>query len=172
MAEEQKILSIIDYINQNNICNKYLNKLKNIIGSSNVEILSRVKEKQSALDKMKVRHFVSANQISDFVGYMIITDTVEDVYKIKNKIENDLGNCLEEDYIKNPKNGYKSIHLNYLVEKDIPLEIQIKTKQIKQFGWQRVSCTTQHQRHSQQSVTAENTAEVVWGVRDFLAFCV
>lgn len=44
MAEEQKILSIIDYINQNNICNKYLNKLKNIIGSSNVEILSRVKE--------------------------------------------------------------------------------------------------------------------------------
>lgn len=41
---------------------------------------------------MKVRHFVSANQISDFVGYMIITDTVEDVYKIKNKIENDLGN--------------------------------------------------------------------------------
>ena len=36
---------------------------------------------------MKVRHFVSANQISDFVGYMIITDTVEDVYKIKNKIE-------------------------------------------------------------------------------------
>lgn len=131
MAEEQKILSIIDYINQNNICNKYLNKLKNIIGSSNVEILSRVKEKQSALDKMKVRHFVSANQISDFVGYMIITDTVEDVYKIKNKIENDLGNCLEEDYIKNPKNGYKSIHLNYLVEKDIPLEIQIKTKQMK-----------------------------------------
>ena len=123
MAEEQKILSIIDYINQNNICNKYLNKLKNIIGSSNVEILSRVKEKQSALDKMKVRHFVSANQISDFVGYMIITDTVEDVYKIKNKIENDLGNCLEEDYIKNPK--------NYLVEKDIPLEIQIKTKQMK-----------------------------------------
>ena len=118
MAEEQKILSIIDYINQNNICNKYLNKLKNIIGSSNVEILSRVKEKQSALDKMKVRHFVSANQISDFVGYMIITD-------------NDLGNCLEEDYIKNPKNGYKSIHLNYLVEKDIPLEIQIKTKQMK-----------------------------------------
>ena len=127
MAEEQKILSIIDYINQNNICNKYLNKLKNIIGNSNVEILSRVKEKQSALDKMKVRHFVSANQISDFVGYMIITDTVEDVYKIKNKIEN----CLEEDYIKNPKNGYKSIHLNYLVEKDIPLEIQIKTKQMK-----------------------------------------
>ena len=49
----------------------------------------------------------------------------------KNKVKNDLGNCLEEDYIKNPKNGYKSIHLNYLVEKNIPLEIQIKTKQMK-----------------------------------------
>ena len=46
-------------------------------------------------------------------------------------VKNDLGNCLEEDYIKNPKNGYKSIHLNYLVEKNIPLEIQIKTKQMK-----------------------------------------
>ena len=177
MAEEQKILSIIDYINQNNICNKYLNKLKNIIGSSNVEILSRVKEKQSALDKMKVRHFVSANQISDFVGYMIITDTVEDVYKIKNKIENDLGNCLEEDYIKNPKNGYKSIHLNYLVEKDIPLEIQIKTKQMKaaQLAGNKLCWTTRHQRHSPAAECDGGTAaEVVWGVRDFIQapFCV
>ena len=68
MAEDQKNLSIKDYINQNNICNKYLDKLKNIIGNNNVEILSSVKEKQSALDKMKVRNFVSANQISDFIG--------------------------------------------------------------------------------------------------------
>ena len=45
MVEEQKILSIIDYINQNNICNKYLDKLKDIIGNNNVEIISRVKEK-------------------------------------------------------------------------------------------------------------------------------
>lgn len=131
MAEEQKILSIIDYINKNDICNKYLDKLKNIIGNNNVEIISRVKEKQSAINKMKVRNLVSANQISDFIGYMIITDTVEDVYKMKNRIENGLGDCIEEDYIKNPKNGYKSVHLNYLVEKNIPLEIQIKTKQMK-----------------------------------------
>lgn len=131
MLEEQKIVSIIDYINQNNICSKYLDKLKAIIGNTNVEIISRVKEKQSALDKMKIRNFVSATQISDFIGYMIITDTVEDVYKIKNRIENNLGICIEEDYIKNPKNGYKSVHLNYLVEKNIPLEIQLKTKQMK-----------------------------------------
>lgn len=43
MVEEQKILSIIDYINQNNICDKYLNKLKNIIGN-NAEIISREKK--------------------------------------------------------------------------------------------------------------------------------
>ena len=80
---------------------------------------------------MKVRNFNSANQISDYIGYMVITNTVEDVYKVKNILENNLGECLEEDYIRNPKNGYQSVHLNYHIENNIPLEIQIKTKRMK-----------------------------------------
>lgn len=131
MSEDQKVVSIIDYINENNICNKYLNKINSIIGNSNVEVLARVKDKESALQKMQVRNFIYANQISDFIGYMLVTDKVEDVYKIRNKLKNTLGNCKEEDYIKNPKNGYQSIHLNYFVDKNIPLEIQIKTKRMK-----------------------------------------
>ena len=30
MSEDQKVVSIIDYINENNICNKYLNKINSI----------------------------------------------------------------------------------------------------------------------------------------------
>lgn len=51
MSEDQKVISIIDYINENNICNKYLNKINSIIGNSNVEVLARVKDKESALQK-------------------------------------------------------------------------------------------------------------------------
>ena len=52
MSEDQKVVSIIDYINENNICNKYLNKINDIIGNSNVEVLARVKDKESTLQKM------------------------------------------------------------------------------------------------------------------------
>ncbi len=132
MVEEQKVLSIIDYINQNGICNKYLYKINDILKfNKNIQVISRVKDKKSALEKMKVRNFNSANQISDYIGYMVITNTVEDVYKVKNILENNLGECLEEDYIRNPKNGYQSVHLNYHIENNIPLEIQIKTKRMK-----------------------------------------
>jgi len=55
MSEDQKVVSIIDYINENNICNKYLNKINSIVGNSNVEVLARVKDKESALQKMQVR---------------------------------------------------------------------------------------------------------------------
>ena len=132
MDNEQSILSIIDYIKQNKICDKYLHKIKNILKNNrDIKIISRVKEKESALEKMKIKKFISTDQISDFIGYMIITNTIEDVYKIRNQLEKDLGTCLEQDYIKNPKNGYQSLHLNYRIEKNIPLEIQIKTKEMK-----------------------------------------
>ena len=131
MSEDQKVVSIIDYINENNVCNKYLNKINSIVGNSNVEVLARVKDKESALQKMQVRKFAYANQISDFIGFMLVTDKIEDVYKIRNELKNTFGNGIEEDYIKNPKNGYQSIHLNYFVEQNIPLEIQIKTKRMK-----------------------------------------
>ena len=121
MSEDQKVVSIIDYINENNICNKYLNKINSIVGNSNVEVLARVKDKESALQKMQVRKFAYANQISDFIGFMLVTDKIEDVYKIRNELKNTFGNGIEEDYIKNPKNGYQNI----------PLEIQIKTKRMK-----------------------------------------
>lgn len=126
MSEDQKVVSIIDYINENNICNKYLNKINSIVGNSNVEVLARVKDKESALQKMQVRKFAYANQISDFIGFMLVTDKIEDVYKIRNELKNTFGNGIEEDYIKNPKNGYQSIHLNYFVEQNIPLEISNK----------------------------------------------
>ena len=135
MSEDQKVVSIIDYINENNICNKYLNKINDIIGNSNVEVLARVKDKESALQKMQVRNFAFANQISDFIGYMLITDKIEDVYKIRNKLKNTFGNCIEEDYIKNPKStGYMSYHLIVLVPiylnetvEHVEAEIQIRT---------------------------------------------
>ena len=56
-------------------------------------------------------------------------DKIKSIESVLNDLN--LNYKIENMDIKNPKNGYKSIHLNYLVEKDIPLEIQIKTKQMK-----------------------------------------
>ena len=132
MKEQLKVIKTINYINRHSLCEKYSNKLNTILVKyKDVQLISRVKNKKAALEKMKIRKFKQANEISDYIGYMIITDNINEVYKIKNDIENVLGKGIEEDYIKNPKFGYKSFHLNYTVENGIPLEIQIKTKKMK-----------------------------------------
>ena len=132
MKEQLKVIRTINYINRHSLCEKYSNKLNIVLEKyKDVELISRVKNKKSALRKMKIRRYTQANEISDYLGYMIITENINEIYKIKNDIEKVLGNGLEEDYIKNPKFGYKSFHLNYTVENGIPLEIQIKTRRLK-----------------------------------------
>ncbi|WP_237703257.1 GTP pyrophosphokinase [Paenibacillus larvae] len=112
-------------------------------GYSPIEHLkSRMKTPVSLIKKMQKRGLsfdresIRAN-IHDIVGIRIVTSFIEDVYMLKEHIEQreDIRVIRVKDYIKEPKpSGYKSLHL--VVDTQIilssgviwvPAEIQIRT---------------------------------------------
>lgn len=75
--------------------------------------------------------------IYDLVAMRIITDTVEGCYKTEAVIDELWEPITDErdDYIKNPKpNGYKSIHNLHKAEKDLIVEVQIRTKEMHDYN--------------------------------------
>lgn len=130
--EKQKLIYQINYIKQEKLDEKIRNNIENVIKKyPDVYIKTRIKEEDSAIQKLDIRNFEYADQISDLLGVMIITKDIEEAYKIEADLQKVFPNSIEEDYIKNPKFGYQSIHLNCKIEKEIPLEIQIKTEKMK-----------------------------------------
>ena len=136
MNQENLLIEKIEKIKNTGVSNKIRQSIYNCIYDEQYnEIEIRVKSNESALKKLKIRDYEKAEDIRDIVGVMITTDTKEEAYNIAKKIILKNPICKVEDYIQNPKNGYKSIHINYAIKtkeiEDIPVEIQIKTENMK-----------------------------------------
>lgn len=112
-------------------------------GTNPVEhIKSRIKTKESALEKLKRKGYPSdidnlVNHIHDMVGARVVCAFKSDVYEIVNIIKKSKRFTIkkEQDFIKNPKeSGYSSYHINVLVPvylsrkiEYVEAEIQIRT---------------------------------------------
>ena len=110
--------------------------------SDNILISQRLKRAPSIVNKLKIQKSMSLSQMQDIGGLRVIVNTLEDVYKLKELIRSGEKQFAfksslvrETDYIQNPKDsGYRSIHLVYKYEKNVPInsqcriEIQIRTR--------------------------------------------
>jgi GTP pyrophosphokinase len=101
----------------------------------NFEIKGREKQIYSIYEKA-VNRKVPINEQKDHFGVRVITESVEDCYKVF-EILNERYDVLEKsfkDYIRNPKdNGYQSIH--FCIKKaDKIIEIQVRTKEMDEFA--------------------------------------
>jgi ppGpp synthetase/RelA/SpoT-type nucleotidyltranferase len=110
--------------------------------SDNILISQRLKRAPSIVNKLKIQKNMSLSQMQDIGGLRAVVNNLEDVHNLKNLIRSGekqfafKSNLFKEiDYIKKPKeSGYRSIHLIYKYEKNIPLnsqcriEIQLRTK--------------------------------------------
>ncbi|GGB62639.1 GTP pyrophosphokinase [Fictibacillus barbaricus] len=95
-------------------------------------LVKKIQRKEIPLTQEAVR-----NEIRDILGVRIVTSFIDDVYMLKEHIEQreDIRLIRVKDYIQNPKmSGYKSLHL--IVETQVilsneiiwvPAEIQIRT---------------------------------------------
>ncbi|MGE7068733.1 GTP pyrophosphokinase [Peribacillus butanolivorans] len=95
-------------------------------------LVEKIQRKEIPLTQEAVR-----NEIRDILGVRIVTSFIDDVYKLKEHIEQreDIRMIRVKDYIQDPKmSGYKSLHL--IVETQVilsneiiwvPAEIQIRT---------------------------------------------
>ena len=136
MEQEQLIVKKLEQIRKSGIDKKIKQKIYNIISDEEFnDMMVRTKTEESSIKKLQLRKYKKAEELRDLIGIMITTNTEEEAYKITKRIILENSDCKIEDYIKHPKNGYKSIHLNYSLKtseiNDIPLEIQIKTENMR-----------------------------------------
>lgn len=110
--------------------------------SENVLISQRLKRAPSIVNKLKIQKSMALSQMQDIGGLRAVVNNLEDVYKLKDLVRSGekqmafKSTLLKEiDYIKEPKeSGYRSIHLVYKYEKNVPansqcrIEIQLRTK--------------------------------------------
>jgi len=104
----------------------------------------RIKSEYSIFNKSltyKTKRKASTyNDIKDIAALRIIVDTVEQCYLIEDMLKTLWKHDEEErdDYISNPSpTGYQSVHNIFFIEEDVPLEVQIRTKEmhdVNEFG--------------------------------------
>ena len=121
----------------------YLKNIKDLLTEHliekgiNARISFRIKSEYSLFNKAlhykENNKFTDYSDINDVAALRIIVDTVEQCYVVEDLLKElwEMDPDERDDYIENPKPaGYRSIHDVFYVEKDFPLEIQIRTEEM------------------------------------------
>jgi len=96
------------------------------------KVYSREKHSYSIYRKMKTQH-KSFNEIMDVFGFRIVVDQVDACYRTLGVVHNLFKPVAGrfKDYIAIPKaNGYQSLHTSLFGMHGVPIEVQIRTKQM------------------------------------------
>lgn len=134
--EQEKITNNIflfkEKFNSVNAINGIILELKELLNNVKADITGREKTPYAIWLKMKSKKLDFA-QLSDIFGFRIITDSIENCYKILGIIHSTYhampGRFL--DYISTPKvNNYQSIHTSIIGKNGYIIEIQIRTKKM------------------------------------------
>lgn len=117
---------------------KNLQKIRDVVKAAdiNAEIYGRQKMPYSIWMKMQKKKLGFEN-ITDIIAFRIITNSVEDCYRIVGVIHTNFKMLpgFFDDYISTPKaNGYQSIHTIVLGEKNHRMEVQIRTKEMHEIA--------------------------------------
>ncbi len=121
---------------------KVLDKIEVIIATKlqdkdiRAEVVSREKNLYSIFKKMKSQN-LSFQEIYDTFGLRVVVDSVDECYRALGQIHN-LYKPIPgkfKDYIAIPKmNGYQSLHSALFAAHDMPVEVQIRTKDMNKFA--------------------------------------
>lgn len=103
---------------------------------SNCEVFGREKDLYSIYIKMRNRS-ISFKQITDIYGFRIVTDTIDNCYRMLGMVHSLYKPIPEKfkDYIAIPKtNGYRSLHTTLFGPFGVPVEVQIRTRMMDQIA--------------------------------------
>lgn len=107
-------------------------KLAMMDSDINVQVSGREKHPYSIWRKMQERH-VAFEQLTDINAFRIITDNEDDCYRVVGALHRrwPMVPGRFKDYISTPKrNGYRSIHTTIMFDKNMRVEVQIRTDQM------------------------------------------
>lgn len=125
------------------ITKNYLKNIKYLItdylkeNRINCLITYRIKSEYSIFNKYltykKVNKKTTYNDVHDVAAMRIVVESEEQCYLVEDLLKKiwQVDETQRDDYITNPRpNGYKSLHNLFFIEKEFPLEIQIRTNQM------------------------------------------
>lgn len=125
--------------NRKEIMNVIFKSLKNGLSKEqldDVEILGREKHLYSIYKKMSRQH-VQLSEIMDVYGFRIIVNSIPDCYRVLGLVHSFYKPVFErfKDFIALPKtNGYQSLHTTLIGPYGVPIEVQIRTRDMDQMA--------------------------------------
>ena len=130
------ILTRIEYLKKDtsNLTEKIKGKVLELLEKNNInsKILGREKKIYSVWNKMQNKQ-IAFRQLSDIFAYRILTESVNDCYKILGLIHNRWSAVPGsfKDYISTPKiNNYQSLHTTIVGPERQRVELQIRTNEM------------------------------------------
>ena len=117
------------------------------------ELKSRKKHPYSLYNKMRHKK-IPFHKVLDVYGIRVVADTVDDCYRILGIVHN-LFKPIPgrfKDYIAIPKaNGYQSVHTALYGPHGIPMEVQIRTKEMDLFAESGIAAHWLYKAHDDES---------------------
>jgi len=101
-----------------------------------VQLIGREKHLYSIYKKMRDKH-LPFKEIMDVFAFRIVVETVDECYRVLGVVHNLFKPVATEfnDYIAIPKaNGYQSLHTGLIGMHGVPIEIQIRTKEMDEMA--------------------------------------
>ena len=152
---------------QRQIVKRISESLRTAMGEDNIpgEVRGREKRLYSIYKKMAEKK-IMLSDVADVYGFRIIVDDTNTCYRLLGTVHN-LYKPMPgrfKDYIAIPRiNGYQSLHTTLLGPKGLPLEVQIRTKDMDRVAESGVAAHWQYKTSDKTSTTPEVRA------RDWLA---
>ena len=133
-------------------------KVSERLGDLNIEakIFGRQKNVYSIYKKMKLKR-LSFNAVFDIYGLRVVTNKIDNCYRIFGATHNLFKPVPGKfkDYIAIPKsNGYQALHTVLFGPNAIPIEIQIRTKEMDQFAESGIASHWQYKTGGHSSAQA------------------
>ncbi len=125
------------------------------------EIVYRIKREISIYRKLK-KQDIDLSRVYDLLALRVITDSIESCYVVMGEIHQKWNHIPSRwhDFISQPKaNGYQSIHTTVITEKNVKLEIQIRTSDMHKIAEQGIAA---HWKYKEGIGFLDNDARLEW----------
>lgn len=147
--------------NRREVIEKIQSEIESRIGHAGIkaEVTGREKHLYSIYRKMKSKELMF-NDVMDIYGFRVLVDSVDSCYRILGVVHN-LYKPIEirfKDYIAIPKqNGYQSLHTSLIGPHGIPVEIQMRTREMDEMADNGIAA---HWKYKKPGEQGDTTAQI------------
>ena len=152
--------------NRREIIEKIQNEISARIHDAGIsaEVIGREKHLYSIYRKMKSKELLF-NDVMDIYGFRVIVDSIDSCYRVLGVVHN-LYKPIEirfKDYIAIPKqNGYQSLHTSLIGPHGIPVEIQMRTREMDEMAANGIAAHWLYKKSGQQGDTTAQIRARRW----------